>query len=552
MDNFRRHSNNRRQKPTFIDGFVTPNKKSPSPLRVGEPTNQRKSRSYPDIGKKKLDSIRSQPDGFFPRQKPGSIVPDGTRTGRRPKYQEDSSIGNTFADNESPKRTKKSKKRISALFVLRSFACLLIVGVLLSGFLFGRGYLRARQVFGGGGSGKTALNDETNPATLKGEGDGRINILMLAKGGEGHDGAELTDTILIASIDPIQKDAGMLSIPRDMWVRQTGSSMKINAVYATAKQNALYKKQTPQQAEKAGFDALESKVTEITGLPIHYHALVDFTGFKKAIDTVGGIVIDVPEALYDPSMAYVNGNNPLIAPKGIQQMNGQKALFYGQSRYGSARGDFDRNERQRRVLLALKDKILTAGTYGNPVKISQLLDNFGSHIQTNFSLDEIMRMHNLGKQIDSSKITSIGLADPPQELVTTGSISGQSVVIPRAGNFEYAAIRSFVRNTFKDGFLRKENPTVLVLNGTAKAGIATLKAEELKSYGYNVPKFGDAPTKDYPANVLIDLTNGKKKYTKRYLELRFKTSATTKLPEGITPETADFVIIVGQNGTTQN
>jgi LCP family protein required for cell wall assembly len=322
--------------------------------------------------------------------------------------------------------------------------------------------------------------------------------------------------------------------------------MKINAVFATAKQNALYKRQSNADAEKAGFAAIEKKVSEIAGIPIHYHAMVDFTGFSSAIDTVGGVTIDVKKPLYDTVLAAENRGNALIAPKGVQTMNGKKALLYAQSRYGSARGDFDRNQRQREVLVALKDKVFSLGTFGNPVKVAQLIDNFGGHIQSNFSIDEIMRLYNLGKQIDSSQITSVGLADPPQELVTTNLLGGQSVVVPKVGTYDYSAIQHFVRNTLKDGFIRKENPTVIVLNGTSRSGLATAKAEELKSYGYNVVKVDDAPTKNYTNNVLVDMRDGEKKYTKRYLELHLKTTPTKKLPEGINPENADFVIIVGQ------
>lgn len=227
-------------------------------------------------------------------------------------------------------------------------------------------------------------------------------------------------------------------------------------------------------------------------------------------------------------------------------MGGKQALLYAQSRYGSARGDFDRNLRQREVSVALKDKIFTLGTFGNPVKVSQLMDAFGSHIQTNFNIDEIMKIYDLGKQIDSSKITSVGLADPPQELVTTSNMGGISVVVPKAGTYEYGPIHNFVRNTLKDGFIKKEDPKIIVLNGSTKSGAATAKADELKSYGYNVIQVGDAPTKNYTNNTLVDLRGGDKKYTKRYLELRLKTSATGKLPDGITSGEADFVIIVGQ------
>lgn len=538
MDNFRRH-NQRRQKPTFVDGFINPSASKGSALD-GDTLNMRRSRSYSSIGKKNLDDLSNQTDGFHPRKTGGSVMPDGRSTGRKPAYKK--AIDMELEDSDK----KPKKKRFSARLVLKAFSLLLIISVILGGYVFGKGYLKARQVFGGGGN-SAALSGELDPSKLKGEGDGRVNVLLLARGGAGHDGADLTDTILIASIDPINKDAGLVSIPRDLYVKTNGGgSMKINAVFATVKQNARAKGQSDEDAEKAGFQALQSKVSEVAGVPINYYAIVDFAGFAQAIDTVGGVDINVKEALYDQVLAAENRGNPLIARAGQQHMGGKQALLYAQSRYGSARGDFDRNQRQREVLVALKDKIFTLGTFGNPVKVSQLVDNFGDHIQTNFSIDEIMQLYGLGKEIDSSKITSVGLADPPQELVGTSNVGGLSVVVPKAGTYNYAAIQSFVRNTLKDGFIKKEDPKIIVLNGTTKSGAATAKADELKSYGYNVIKVDDAPTKNYTSNLLVDMRGGQKRYTKRYLELRLKTSATKKLPEGINPEEADFVIIVGQ------
>lgn len=547
MDNFRRH-NSRRQKPTFVDGFIPSN--SGSLGASPGPSNLRRSRSIQTVGRKQIDDFSKAPDGFRSRNVSKTLGPDGSRTGRRPVNT--STIDMSLDKDNDKVEPRKAKTKTKRKIGLKAFTSVFLISILLSGYVFGKGYLRARQIFKGGGNGIAALNEEFDLNKLKAEGDGRINVLLLARGGAGHDGADLTDTILIASVDPIQKEVGLLSVPRDLYVRNNGGSSKINAVFANAKQNALAKRQTIPDAEKAGFEAIDKKVAEIIGIPIHYHAMVDFAGFSQGIDQVGGVSIDVKEPLYDTVLASENRGNPLIVSAGLQTLNGKKALLYAQSRYGSARGDFDRNQRQREVLVALKDKVFTLGTFGNPVKVTQLMDTFGNHIQTNFSIDDIMQLYELGKQIDGSKVVSVGLADEPQQLVTTGNVAGQSVVVPKAGTYEYAPIQNFVRNTFRDGFLKKENASVIVLNGTTKAGLATAKADELKSYGYNVVKVEDAPTKNYASTLLVDLRDGDKKYTKRYLELRLKTSATTKLPEGIIPDTADFVIIVGQNATTED
>ncbi len=230
---------------------------------------------------------------------------------------------------------------------------------------------------------------------------------------------------------------------------------------------------------------------------------------------------------------------------GLQHFDGTKALAYARSRYTSARGDFDRSERQRLIMVALKDKILSIGTLANPIKINELLSAFGSHIQSNLSTDEVIKLYNITKEIPSANITSIGLADPPNDYVHTSNINGLSVVVPKAGLNEYSAIQSYVRNALKDGFIKDENASVSVINGTNSEGKATTKANELKSYGYRVINVGDSPVKGN-AKTIIVARNPDKKYTKNYLEKRFGVKAVSQMPDATIPTNdADFVIILG-------
>lgn len=536
MDNFRKRSPKPRRKLDGIDGFIRKPKTSIETIKIKKAPQQMGAAATIDAG-------FSKKEGFWPHKT--NQTPDGKSLGRRSLKV--SAIDMTIEEDISKKRfgkVKKSKKKI--------IISLIIVLLLLMG---GAGYWvwnKANSVFKGGGN-SAIINGEIDPSKLKGEGDGRINILLLGKGGEGHDGADLTDTILIASIDPINDKAGLLSIPRDLYVKAPGTgSTKINAVYALTKQAAISKGKSQKQAEEDGINAIESMVQTVTGISMHYHAMVDFTGFEKAIDTVGGITVNVKEPLYDATMAWENNGNPILAPAGQQIMNGRKALMFARSRHGSARGDFDRSERQRLIIVALRDKIFSAGTYSNPVKISRLINDFGSHIGTNLSIDEIMKLYNIGQKIDGNKTTSLGLVDPPNDFLTTSNINGLSVVVPKAGLNNYTAIQAFVRNNLKDGFIEKENPSIVVYNGTPSPGLAKEKADILKSYGYNVISVQDYQDKTVQQTILIDLKKRDTKYTKRYLELRYITSATTRIPDGLSvSENADFVIILGQNEAAQ-
>lgn len=461
-------------------------------------------------------------------------------------------------DGDKKRRGRRNKSKIKKhrspfkKFLRAGFFTLLVLALIFGG-IAGYGYLKARRVFQGGG-GAAALEKNVDPVKLKGEGDGRINVVLLGIGGEGHDGAYLTDTILVASIDPVQNEASLISVPRDLWVKlDGGGSSKINAVYSYGRDASLLKSTDKSAANKAGVATVEKTLVNVLGIPINYSVVVDFSGFKEAVDTVGGIDINVPtqsavkETLWDE---VTRKNYFLNVTPGLQHFDGMRALYYSRSRHTSARGDFDRSERQRQVVSALKDKVQSAGTYANPVKVTQLLSTFGDHVVTDLTINELMRLYDIGKNINNDKVASIGLADEPNVLVTTDSIAGLSVVVPKAGTYDYSAIQSYIRNNVKDAFIKKENASILILNGTSITGLAGKKTAELKSYGYSVIGAADAPSKSYTQSVVIDMRSGQKKYTQNYLEKRFKTTAVTSLPDNnINSQNADFVIILGTDAS---
>lgn len=456
--------------------------------------------------------------------------------------------GKTLA--KKPKSKFKLGLRISAAFGV----LLLLVG----GGLALRAFLISRNIFKGGGSSALLHNQNLDPSQLKGEGDGRINVLLLGKGGpEQKDGPDLTDTIIVASIDPIAHEAALLSIPRDLWVEQpSGTASKINQVYYDAKQRALntfpYNQrdsgEAKDKAEQAGIDAMKTVVSETMGVPVHYYAMIDFAGFRKAIDTVGGVDINVSEEMAVSEHMWLAGYGAynLNVGSGAQHFDGWRALAFSRSRKTSAKGDFARAERQRAVIVALKDKVLSLGTLANPVKVNQLMSDFSGQLATDFSVNEIMRLYDLAKEIPSDKIASVGL----DEYVRGDMINGLSVQVPKAGLLDFSEIQDYVRNIMRDAFLKKENAKIMILNGTDTVGLATKKSKELKSYGYNVTSVGDAPTSDYTQTVLVDLRSGVNKYTRNYLEKRLGLTAVSSLPDSsIAVGDADFVIILGSNET---
>jgi hypothetical protein len=176
------------------------------------------------------------------------------------------------------------------------------------------------------------------------------------------------------------------------------------------------------------------------------------------------------------------------------------------------------------------------------------MNTFGNNVSTDLSVKDASRLYSIVKGIPDTKAVSLGLSDAPNNYFTTGTLAGQAVTLPSAGLFNYKDIQKFVRTQLKDPYITKENAKVLILNGTDIAGLATTKSDELKTYGYNVIGNGNAPTTNSIQTTVVDLTHGKDKYTKRYLEQRFGATATTTLPDKtIQTNGANFVIILGSN-----
>ena len=444
----------------------------------------------------------------------------------------------------------RSKWKLARRWMFRSTAIVTVLVIAFGGLVFSQGWLKARKVFRGGTTSAAALQTNVDPGLLKGEGDGRINVLLLGRGGGSHDAPDLTDTMLLASVDPVNHTATLLSIPRDFWVHSPeGNLMKINAGWETGKYKYLGKVSSDTsnaQATLAGFKTVDQMVESVLGTPIHYNVLLDFDAFKQAIDTIGGVAINVPEDLVDPTMAWENDNKSVLAKAGPQNFDGRHALIYTRSRETTS--DFARSQRQRAVLLAIKDKVNSLGTLSNPAKLSGLANAFGDNVQTDLSINDATRLATVIKNITNENVNSIGLGDAPNSFITTTMIGDQSVVEPKAGLFNYSAIQNFVHGQLKDPFLLKEQAKIQIYNGTTTAGLASAQADMLKSYGYGITGTGNAPTKGYSQTIIVDLTAGKSKYTKHYLEQRYGVTAVTQLPDqAILPNGADFVIVVGND-----
>ncbi|HVX24681.1 MAG TPA: LCP family protein [Candidatus Saccharimonadales bacterium] len=440
-------------------------------------------------------------------------------------------------------------------WLFRGAVATVVLVLAIGGLLVAQGYIKLHKAFHGGAAPVAALQANVNPNLLKGEGDGRINVLLLGRGGGDHEGPDLTDTIMVASIDPVNHTESLISVPRDLWVDIPDQGvMKVNAAWETGEFNYLGKVapgSTNSQAIQAGFQEVDQVVEGVLGITIHYNMIVDFQAFQQAVDTVGGVTIDVKTPLVDPTMAWENHGDPVLASAGVHHFSGHTALIYARSRETSS--DFARSQRQRQLLLALKAKAESLGTLSNPLKISGLINSFGNNVASDLSISEASRLYSIVKQVSDGNTKSVGLADGSNHYITTGNMNGQSIDLPTAGLFNYHAIQAYIRTQLPDGFILKEHAPILVLNGTDQAGLATTTSKKLKSYGYNIIGAADAPTGDYAQTTVIDLSHDQNKYTAHYLEQRFNTHTVNKLPDSqIKSKGAAFVIIVGSDATTSS
>jgi hypothetical protein len=267
------------QRAQAMDGFIS-RPSSGAPRRITTPSGA-SSRPVTRVGQSSggrfVDDFRRSEGFHAPTRR--TIQPEVRHTPARPLSEQlnmdlPSDSGKHHA---SKTRSKRGGLRTFRRAAKRTMVATMLVAVVVGGFLFAKGYIKLHQVFQGGST-AAALKANVDPTLLKGEGDGRVNVLMMGIGGAQHDGGDLTDTMMIASIDPVNNQASLISIPRDMWTKMPNNYIsnyqKLNAAYESGKYKFLGRtdqKSTDHKAVLAGFQAADSTIERITGVPIHYN-----------------------------------------------------------------------------------------------------------------------------------------------------------------------------------------------------------------------------------------------------------------------------------------
>lgn len=352
--------------------------------------------------------------------------------------------------------------------------------------------------------------------SLEGEENGRINILLLGVAGENWPGKNLTDTIMIASIDTKNKKVALLSLPRDLYVEIPGTnySTKINQIYQYGLKN------------NEGVELIKKTAENVTGLDIQYFLAVDFEGFKKVIGDIGGINIMVERDIYDPRYPGPNYSYETFEiSKGLRHMNGDTALKYARERHDDPEGDFGRAKRQQQVIQAVKNRAFSVQTFLNPITLNNLLNTLGNHVKTNIGLSEIESFIALSGKVDTQNITNVVADAWKKDSLLKGSHLSTSngwasILVPRVGNFSEVA--DLAQNIFdldvikrRQAEIEKESASVAIVNQSEDKDLADkirgLLKDKLNINNVNVVYYQVRPYAN--ETKVVDNTSKQKVYT---------------------------------------
>jgi LCP family protein required for cell wall assembly len=370
----------------------------------------------------------------------------------------------------------------------------------------------AASVGGTAAPGVTAAPGATLPPW---NGTDRLNILLIGADQRPNEGTFNTDTMIVVSIDPVTKQVAMLQLPRDTVdvplppgparsVFGTTYAGKINSLWTAARARPdLF----PGNDNQRGPNALKATLGYLYGLDIRYYVAVNFEGFKTIVDTLGGVTVNVQNPVMDDHYPGDSGRVIRVyIPAGIQHMTGSQALIYARSRHAS--NDFDRGQRQQRVLLSLKEQTDFSTVIA---KLPDLVSALKSAVKTDIPPSQLPQLVQLASSVDVSKIRSYVFAPPLyQREVTSGDPRGY-VIIPYVDKIRAAVTTAFTADPSLEANREKvsaEGASVWVLNGSGQQGQASQLATYLEFLGINASAPNQRPDTQGLSATRIQVYNG--------------------------------------------
>ncbi len=364
---------------------------------------------------------------------------------------------------------------------------------------------------------------------------GHTNILLLGVGDKHHDGADLTDTMIIASIDPSTRSAVLLSIPRDLYVSGNKNlpDGRINTLYVYEKNllRSQHKKLSDAELSTLALKELGEEMGRKMGIDIHGVIKSDFTAFTEAVDAVGGVDVTVEKPLTDYTYPLEEGvTGTFHVDAGLQHFDGETALRYARSRHSGT--DFDRSARQQQLLRALSERIQNMNRFQQIESVTALLKTVVNHVQTTMTTQEILGLTQIGAELSMQNLITMQInfnagsdyadakaggfiysADPAE-------YEGANVLIPSTlptDKTGWGQIRAFTSFLVHHRDLYLSGAHVQVINVSANTLAAYRLENELRRYGFVLdpapkPEKKTAATKKVVlASSFITFTHGSNK-----------------------------------------
>lgn len=442
------------------------------------------------------------------------------------------------------KKTRVHKKHHWGRMVAISMLCLLVI----AGGVFYKWGDELISRLTGGNSGlfdaiHSMISDEVPFAT---DSNGRTNVLVFGTEGYNmngdtaygaHDGAQLTDSIMVVSLDQNTKDVALISLPRDLKVSRACSAGKVNEVFWCHNQKG--------DNEEAGALALMEEVGDVLGLDFQYYTHVNWASLIDIIDTLGGITVTLDENIAD------YGYTGAVAQAGVpMQVNGEQALGLARARHGTIGGDFTRGNTQQKIVAGIVDKIMQNGI--GMAEAFNLVNILGDNLRSNFSTDNIKAGVRVLSGFNINNIRQIPLVDYETNTfyVTTTNINDISYVVPSAGERDYSKIHEYVAEMLSNNPTAREHARISVYNGSVQYGVAGAERERLTNEGFEVINIGDTSMGGCTDRYCLYAANDNFPHTKLDLENKYGTTAKSfeELPTDINAGESDFIVIIGLGG----
>ena len=419
-------------------------------------------------------------------------------------------------------------------------------------------------------------NSETTPALVLVPAR-QVNILLLGSDDRLSDGEPpRTDTMILLTLDLERHTAGMISLTRDLWLPIPGYNLttKINTAYALGEQRGY---------PGGGAQLAKDTVSSFIGQPVHYYVQADFNGFVRFIDEIGGVTVDVRQAIYDPEYPTLDfGYQTFHLDAGLQHLDGDTALKYARTR--NMDSDYGRAARQQQLLQAIVDKVLKADMIPTlAARAPQLMNTmWGSvssdisptkaaeiayHVRSNsFELRQLVLDDHFGEESYSDNGAWILL--PNRELIRPAlsqffnpaalpAIDARTSSVLRPSPNATAAAGGGAVSTDSNQANVPENVPVLdagearleILNGTGQYGVAARVRQELEDKGWNVVSIGDADRSDYRRTLLVNYNTDESLVREIGRQLNL-TASLYELPGLLVSESTDLRIVIGQDYLT--